>query len=225
MIPVFRRSTWFGFVWLLTFLAVLFFFLAYIHPPLLFLTTPSAIPTTHKAKAWHIIKMLRGNFIWTHKPEHLLTKAGARRNTLRQLGSASRVISHAVAQPPCVGAQRVSAVPPGSTCCPELALSSPHAALANTPEPRAGQTGTQAERGSVANHSHSLTLTVPRAALPLHCSALLSRCSATITMRSSDGYGRKRATACVFSSSTLSRLLLDSVEQQSSDPQTVSVSE
>lgn len=115
-------------------------FLACFHSPLLFLMTLSATDTTAKAEVWHIIKMLRGNFIWTHKPEHLLMKAGARINTLKQLGSLSkRLISQAVEQPFCVGAQGVSAVPPGSTCFPELAISFNHAALMNTPKLKTGQ--------------------------------------------------------------------------------------
>lgn len=67
-------------------------------------------------------------------------KAGARINMLRQLGSLSQVlISHTAEQPSCVGAQRVSAVPPRRTCLPEMAVSFIHTALMNTPKLRTGQ--------------------------------------------------------------------------------------
>lgn len=148
-------------------------FLACFHSPLLFLMTLSATDTTDKAKVWHIIKMLRGNFIWTHKPEHLLMKAGARINTLRQLGSLSKsLISQAVEQPFHVGAQRASAVPPGSTCFPELAITFNHAALMNTPKLRAGQMWVQDKLRYVSNCSHGLKLTCQRAVSPLRCPAL-----------------------------------------------------
>lgn len=84
--------------------------------------------------------MLRGSFIWTHKPEHLLMVAGARMNTLGQLGSLSRsLISHAAKQSCRVGARSASAVPPGSACFSELAVCFIHTALMNTSELKNGK--------------------------------------------------------------------------------------
>lgn len=73
-------------------------FFAYFHPPLPFLPTLRTTHTTATARLWYIIKMLRGNFIWAHKSEHLLMQAGARINTLRQLGSLSKVLILHIAQ-------------------------------------------------------------------------------------------------------------------------------
>ena len=142
-------------------------------------------------------------------------KAGARINTLRQLGSLSKtLISHAVEQPFRVGAQRASAVPSVSACFPELAISFIHTALMNIPKLKTGQIGIQDKLRYVSNCSHSLMLTFQRAVLPLHCPALFPCCSATKMMRIRDGYGWKRTTARFFSSRTLSCLLLNSMEQQ-----------
>lgn len=127
-------------------------FWAYFHSPLPFLTTPSATHTMDKAKVWHIIKMLRGNFIWTHKPEHLLMKAGARINTCKQLGSLSKtLISHAVEQTFPITAQRASTVPPGSTCFPELAISFIHTALMNALKLKTGHIRIQDKLRYVSN--------------------------------------------------------------------------
>lgn len=159
MIYVFRTNTWLCFLWffLFNFLAI---FWAYFHSPLPFLTTPSATHTMDKAKVWHIIKMLRGNFIWTHKPEHLLMKAGARINMHKQVGSSSRtLISHAVEQTFPVTAQRASTVPPGSTCFPELAISFIHTALMNTLKLKTGHIRIQDKLRYVSNCLHSLMLT------------------------------------------------------------------
>lgn len=123
-----------------SFLIFLQCFFAYLNSPLLFLTTPSATHTTHKVKAWNVIKMLRGSFIWTHKPEHLLMVAGARLDMLGQLGSPSQsLISHAAKQPCRAGAQSASAVPPGSACFSELAVCFIHTALRNTSELKNGK--------------------------------------------------------------------------------------
>lgn len=151
------RSLWY--IWFLNKQLVLFFlfglgcfffliflqlFFAYFPSPLPFLTIPSATHMIDIARVWHVIKMLRGNVTWAHKPEHLLMKAGASINTLKQLGSLSKVlISHTAEQPFCVGAQRVFAVPPGSTPFPELAFSFIHTALMNTSKLRTGQIWTQ----------------------------------------------------------------------------------
>lgn len=135
----------------------------YFQSPLPFLKTPSATRTTDKAKVWHVIKMLRGNFIWTHKPEHLLMKAGARINKLRQPGSLSKtLISHTIKQPFRVGAQRASTVTSGSSCFPELAISFIHTALMNTPKLRTGQIWIQDKLRSASNCSHSFMLTFQR---------------------------------------------------------------
>lgn len=160
--------------------------------------------------------MLRANFIWAHKPEHLLMKAGARINTLRQLGSLSKVlISHTAEQPFCVGAQRVSTVPPGSTCFLELAFSFIHTVLMSTPKLRTGQIWTQDRLRYVFNCSHSLMLIFQRAPRPLRCPALFSCCSATKIMRIGGGCGWNWAMACFFSSRALPSLLLNSVRKTS----------
>lgn len=128
---------WFGLFFFLIFLQLFF---AYFPSPLPFLTIPSATHMIDIARVWHVIKMLRGNVTWAHKPEHLLMKAGASINTLKQLGSLSKVlISHTAEQPFCVGAQRVFMVPPGSTPFPELAFSFIHTTLMNTSKLRTGQ--------------------------------------------------------------------------------------
>lgn len=121
-------------------------FFAYFHSLLPFLTPPGTTHMIDTASVWYVIKMLRRNFIWAHKPEHLLMKAGARINMLRQFGSLSKVLfSHTAEQPFCVGAQRVSTVPPGSTCFPELAFSFIHTVLMSTPKLRTGHIWTQTE--------------------------------------------------------------------------------
>lgn len=167
--------------------------MAYFHSPFLFLTAPSATRTTDKAKAWHIIKMLRGNFIWTHKPEHLLRKAGARINTLGQIGSLSKsLISHAVEQPfSCRSTEGV--------CHTSWKCSLPRTGYffyLHCTKLKIGQIWIQDKLRYVSNCSHSLTLTFQRAVLLLHCPALLPCCSATKMMRIRDCYGWKYAMAC-----------------------------